>query len=460
MLKIYSLLLTLLCLLVSLPPAYAATPQPVSKVYIHKYLNTVAAASCLGVYLPQSSTEFDYLRSYGWQIEPYAQKQGKVETHFAVASNYFPQEKQKLYLVTFRGSASGADWKINLKTERVNYGGRNLADMQAIAQGKLDKSLPAVHAGFNSYVDAVLRNAVVDENGSLQGVFKRVQQEPEAHLILTGHSLGGAVATLLGERLASLGLPKDKFTVITFGAPAIGNEAFAANYGEAIDLVRITNTSDPIPGSLQTFFGGYKQFGEQVKYALPSKVGSVQHDMAMYFDYSISEYYRERDRQMSLGRLEPVPDRKVVSGKPVVAVWLQNSKELNKLAFVTDIKRFITDEYRRMLPSYLILGKNMSKEVYTSHDLIELSKREGADYVLICGIDGSRPQQENYWYLTLEQALFDNSGHMLTLGSFGHKVTPAVGNIQAAGENLWQARSDLMAQLPFIITQNTPTLAK
>ena len=102
----------------------------------------------------------------------------------------------------------------------------------------------------------------------------------------------------------------------------------------------------------------------------------------------------------------------------------------------------------------------MSKEVYTSHDLIELSKREGADYVLICGIDGSRPQQEKYWYLTLEQALFDNSGHMLTLGSFGHKVTPAVGNIQAAGENLWQARSDLMAQLPFIITQNTPTLAK
>lgn len=434
-------------------PVAAATPQPVSPIYIQKYITTVAAASCLGVYLPQSSMEFDYLRSYGWQIETQSERQDKVETNYALAKKYFPATNKTVYLLTFRGSASDADWKINLQTKHVNYGGRTLAEMQAIAKGTLDKNLPAVHAGFNSYTDAVLRSVVVDANGNLQGIFKRVQREPDTHLIITGHSLGGAVATLLGERLASLGLPKDKFTVITFGAPAIGNEAFANAYAEKIKLLRITNSSDPIPGSLQTFFGGYKQFGEPIKYSLPNKVGSVQHDMAMYFDYSISEYYRERDRQISLGRLQPVKDKQVTD-KPIVAVWLHTSEELQKLAYVTDIKRFVTDEYRNMLPSYIIMGKNLPKEAYKTQDLLELSKREGASYMLICGIDGSQPQNAKFWYLTLEQSLFDSSGHMLTLGSFGRKVAPAVGNIQAAGENLWQARRDLQAQLPFIITQH------
>lgn len=451
--RVLSFILTCTFFVLGCLPVAAATPQPVSSAYIQKYITTTAAASCLGIYLPQSSMEFDYLRSYGWQIEAQSQRQDKLETNYALAKKYFPASDKTVYLLTFRGSASEADWKINLQTKHVNYGGSTLAEMQAIAKGTLDKSLPAVHAGFNRYTDAVLRSAAVDAAGNLQGVFKHVEQEPDTYLIITGHSLGGAVATLLGERLASLGLPKDKFTVITFGAPAIGNEAFANAYADKIKLLRITNSSDPIPGSLQTFFGGYKQFGEQIKYSLPNKVGSVQHDMAMYFDYSISEYYRERDRQISLGRLQPVADKQVTD-KPVVAVWLHTSEKLQKLAYVTDIKRFITDEYRSMLPSYIIMGKNLSKEAYKTQNLLELSKREGADYMLICGIDGSQPQNAKYWYLTLEQALFDSSGHMLTMGSFGRKVAPAVGNIQAAGENLWQARKDLCAQLPFIITQH------
>ena len=307
-----------------------------------------------------------------------------------------------------------------------------------------------MHSGFNSYVQTVLRTAVIDESGQWQGVFRDTLSNPDAYLILTGHSLGGAVATLLGERLVSLGFPKDKFTVVSFGAPAIGNQVFAETYGTSINLVRITNTNDPVPGGLQTFFGGYKQFGEQEKYELPTRVSNVQHDMAMYFDYSVSAYYRERDRQISMDRLAPVPDVKRTAGKPVVALWLQSSEELDKLAYVTDIKRFITDEYRRLLPSYMIMEKHLPKDAYTRQNLLELSKREGADYMLVCGIDGNRPQREHFWYLTLEQALFDMQGNMLTMGTYGRKVAPAVGNIQAAGENFWQAKEDVSRQLPFV----------
>lgn len=422
---------------------WAATPQPLSKAYQQRYLNVAAAASCLGVYLPGGSREFDYLRSFGWQIEAQSAAQGGVETHFAVARNYFPEYNKTIYLVTFRGSASKKDWKLNLRTERVNYGGRTLEEMAQVAAQPLDKTQPAVHSGFNSYVDTVLRAAVVDSAGAWQGVFREVLNDENAYLVLTGHSLGGAAATLLGERLVSMGFPKEKLMVVTFGAPAIGNQAFADTYGTSINLVRITNTNDPVPGGLQTFFGGYKQFGEQYKYELSTKISSMQHDMAMYFDYSVSEYYRERDRQISLGRLAPASDVKVTAGRPVVALWLHTSEDLNKLAYVTDIKRFITDEYRRLLPSYIIMEKHLPKDAYTRQDLLELSRREGAEYMLICGIDGNRPPSEPYWYLTLEQSLFDMGGNMLTMASYGRKVAPAVGNIQAAGENFWQAKEDL-----------------
>ena len=224
--------------------------------------------------------------------------------------------------------------------------------MQELAAQPVIKDGATVHAGFNSYVDAVLRSGVVDENSKLRGLFKRVSEDPDAYLVLTGHSLGGATATLLGERLVSLGMPKEKFVVITFGAPAVGNSAFAEQYGNKIKLVRISNTADPVPGSLQTFFGGYKQFGEPVKYSLSNKISNLQHAMAMYFDYSISEYYKERDRQISMGRLEPVTDRKITQ-QPVVAVWVNTSDSLKKLAYVTDIKRFVLDEYRKSCQAIL-----------------------------------------------------------------------------------------------------------
>lgn len=184
---------------------YAASPNPVSSAYVQSYFTTIAAASCLGVYLPHTSQEFDYLRSYGWQIESQQESDGKVEINYAVAKNYFPKANKQIYLVTFRGSASKSDWKINLATKKVNYGGSTLAEMQELAAQPVPKDGAAVHAGFNSYVDAVLRSGVVDENGKLRGLFKRVSDDPDAYLVLTGHSLGGATATLLGERLASPG---------------------------------------------------------------------------------------------------------------------------------------------------------------------------------------------------------------------------------------------------------------
>ena len=441
-------------------PVRAATRQPVSLEYVDKYFTSVAAASCLGVYLPENSTEFNYLRAYGWRIMPQKLRSGRVESNFAIAHNYFPELKKRIFLVTFRGSANKKDWSINLKTNRVNYGGSTLAEMDALAKEPLRKSEPAVHSGFNTYVDTVLRTSVLDDKGQLRGAFKAVAERSDALMVLSGHSLGGAAATLLGQRLLDLGMPAERLCVVTFGAPAIGNEAFAVQYGSRLRLLRITNTADPVPGSLQTFFGGYKQFGQHIKYSLSPQISNMQHDMAMYFDYSVSDFYQEYDRQVALGRIFPVPDRKITVGKPVVALWIHESDNLSKLASIMDLKRFVTDEYKRMLPSYMVMSKSLDKEAYTHENIVEKSRFAGADYILVCGIDGYRQPEADGWYLTLDQVLFDEQGRMLTMSSLGRKVLPAIGNVQAVGESLMAARKELHAQLPFVLVQFEPKLAQ
>ena len=79
-------LLTIVCLFFGFGTmTYAASPNPVSSAYMQSYFTTIAAASCLGVYLPHTSQEFDYLRSYGWQIESQQGNDGKVELNYAVS---------------------------------------------------------------------------------------------------------------------------------------------------------------------------------------------------------------------------------------------------------------------------------------------------------------------------------------------------------------------------------------
>ncbi|MBQ7021433.1 MAG: lipase family protein, partial [Phascolarctobacterium sp.] len=241
------ILLALLCLCFYGTAAFAAE-KSIKEQLRDSYYTAISAASCLGVYLPERSSEFSFMRSHGWEIAPYAFEDEDVRTNFSIASNTCADCGMELYMVTFKGTTNKKDWGINLKTSHTAYGGTTLEEMEAIAKRDPQEKKPAVHEGFNTYVDSVLRSSVVDAQSKFKGVFKKVYETPNSHLILTGHSLGGAAATLLGERLISLGMPKEKFTVITFGAPAIGNDEFAMVYGDKIDLLRVTNTSDPIPG--------------------------------------------------------------------------------------------------------------------------------------------------------------------------------------------------------------------
>lgn len=72
---------------------------------------------------------------------------------------------------------------------------------------------------------------------------------------MTGHSIGGAVATLAAAELRSTGLKVDTYT---FGSPRVGNTAFASfvtGTGQQGTNFRMTHENDPVPQLPPTWIG-------------------------------------------------------------------------------------------------------------------------------------------------------------------------------------------------------------
>lgn len=67
---------------------------------------------------------------------------------------------------------------------------------------------------------------------------------PSSDVYLTGHSHGGALAVLAATELNKL---YHIAAVYTFGAPRVGNKAFARHVEEDIRVYRIVNSKDFVP---------------------------------------------------------------------------------------------------------------------------------------------------------------------------------------------------------------------
>ncbi|KAJ8901622.1 hypothetical protein NDN08_003830 [Rhodosorus marinus] len=97
---------------------------------------------------------------------------------------------------------------------------------------------PAVHYGFlrsyQSVRDSILETiSFLTNNGS-----------SKYHLFVTGHSLGGALATLAATDMAVL-YPDLRLTMYNYGSPKVGNHAFVSLYNRLVrDSARLVNASD------------------------------------------------------------------------------------------------------------------------------------------------------------------------------------------------------------------------
>ncbi|GAB0492302.1 hypothetical protein MMPV_003564 [Pyropia vietnamensis] len=96
----------------------------------------------------------------------------------------------------------------------------------SLASDKL-KGRATVHTGFSSAYLSVRREVV-------ESVMALYRDRPRP-IWLTGHSLGGALATLCSYDLARrVAVPAEEISVVTFGAPRVGNAAFRKVYNSLI----------------------------------------------------------------------------------------------------------------------------------------------------------------------------------------------------------------------------------
>lgn len=466
--KILAVFFTLFLLFGTLMVASAAAKEQnteefseqVRQEYNEARLISLAATTCVGTYVSDGeASEYSYLGEYGFAIHPYTVNDGKREANFMMAYNNKLIDGKKLYVLAFRGTASKKDLEVIFDTDKVEYGGTEPQEFAMRAIENDDDNVPQVHKGFNEYVNAAFSlKPDLNGDGVADDLFLALRDDPNAILLVTGHSLGGATATLFAERLISMGIPKEKLVVITFGAPPIGNEAFAKKYGDRINLLRVKTEYDPVPGGLQTFVGGFKQFGREKSLALSGKVEDYQHPMSYYFDLTIKNYYEVCDKAIATGLIEPEPMQKLSGKGPVVAIVVGETINIQHRPFTPNINRFILNEYRAALPRYIVLDKSadlVSSDKYALAEILVDADTFAADYVLVIEIDSKRVAQLDKWYIVMNQVMFDKDGKMISFSSYGSMVTYDKGVMQCTIANLEQCRSDLKEKLPWVY--NRPT---
>ena len=131
--------------------------------------------------------------------------------------------------VAFRGSSSRADWYGNLWFPL--------------------KSLPSPHRASVKAHSGFLRQYL-----SLHShILKELEKRPEVkHVVLTGHSLGGALAVICAAMLP----PPYTCDVVTFGSPRSGNQDLCdAAFHKVRTLVRVVHDRDVVPCIPPTMLG-------------------------------------------------------------------------------------------------------------------------------------------------------------------------------------------------------------
>ena len=117
--------------------------------------------------------------------------------------------------------------------------------------------------GFESQVVNAVKQAIKQPIKQKEGAISEMELSDDAppRIYVTGHSLGGALACLAAVELAKQ-IPEAEITCYTFGAPRVGNRAFA-KYAEfkVPDTWAVVRLEDPVPRIPK---GTYKRTGQRV----------------------------------------------------------------------------------------------------------------------------------------------------------------------------------------------------
>lgn len=411
----------------------------------------LAATACMAAYSDRvAGFSLEALHQDGWQIESYSKTGSKADARFLLARQQ--NNDESIYILAVVGTETFKDVLTDLLVDQVYFAGQTPEEFATnAARRNMPDTVPKVHQGFNQFVQTAL--AAEGHNGKNATKHQLTAMLLEHHagqLYLVGHSMGGATVTLAGARLISMGVRPEQIKIITFGAPAVGNEAFRKKFEPLLDLTRIVTIGDPITEALQTLVGGYKQFGQQISWQVPESATVMPHEMTTYLDLAIKHYYQNRHQAMQAGVIPVLADQTVpVANIPRVYVApLQNhlSNHLQEEFFY--MKEALLDEYRHDFPGYVI--DTRSKD----DDAFKQAAASGCQWVLKTEIqDHKIKNTPTGYYITLEQSVYSvATGNIISMASYG-RSTRTTTPLQALIHDSTNIRRDSHDWLPSMKTK-------
>lgn len=155
-----------------------------------------------------------------------------IDLQFIVSIKKVRENEKGEISIIFRGSQEKEDWLTNLS---LKYSSHN-------------KFRKCVHSGFYRSFK-IFRKSVkskkVDKEIDFLEDIKSINENYK--LTLSGHSLGGAIATIVGCYFIDKGINKDNLSIFTFGAPPIAKKEFCDYYKNSFNIFRFVNKEDPVP---------------------------------------------------------------------------------------------------------------------------------------------------------------------------------------------------------------------
>ncbi len=418
------------------PAAQAGVAEDLDEAYELR----LAAAACLAAYSDRMGLlARDYLHQSGWEIIPFKKSSREADARFLLARNMTEKGKSR-YVLAVVGTETLKDFKVDLRTDKVYFAGRTPDEFAASAKLEdIPETEPKVHRGFHEYVQTAFAARTDGEGEAHDRALGELLADPAGELLIVGHSLGGAAATIAGARLLSMGIRPEQIGVITFGAPAVGNEAFSRQFSPKLDLTRVVIAGDPVTGILQKLVGGYRQFGRELVWQRSALFEKGPHAMTEYLDLAMKNYYDRRAAAVKAGILSsPQPGPPGTGPRIYVAPPVDYLPDELKTEY-RYMEQVLADQYRRQLPGYVPGG--------AADAPAGGAVAAGGGYYVVAEISGFKMKNErNQYFVTLHHTVYDAAGKAVYINSYA-SVTANMTPLEALAHDSVGAVADLAAWL-------------
>ncbi|MFN3753692.1 lipase family protein [Flavobacterium sp.] len=151
-------------------------------------------------------------------------------------------------IIAFRGTRESVDWSVsNLKMFPVSLQNCNLNSKKT-----------RVHRGFQRTLYYKDKTTNLTSFDAIMKHINDLDLIANKQIIITGHSLGGALATLFSVKLRAkipINIENQLKEIVLFGSPAVGLKNFKTFYGTLNSkTIRIINGSDVVPFTPPLFY--------------------------------------------------------------------------------------------------------------------------------------------------------------------------------------------------------------